>query len=67
MSCNTRVDPLKVNYAVTEPGEEVVITGISGRFPESNNIIELKNNLMNKVDLITENYSRWRQGKCNLT
>lgn len=63
MSCNTQVDPLKVNYAVTEPGEEVVITGISGRFPESNNIIELKNNLMNKVDLITENYSRWRQGK----
>lgn len=67
MSCNVGVDPLKVNYAVTEPGEEVVITGISGRFPESNNIIELKNNLMNKVDLITDNYSRWRQGKCDLT
>lgn len=65
MSFNVR-DPLKMNYAVTEPGEEVVITGISGRFPESRNIIELKNNLMNKVDLITDNSSRWVQGNRNL-
>ncbi|KOC65238.1 Fatty acid synthase [Habropoda laboriosa] len=60
MSCNEKVNPLKVNYAMTEPGEEVVITGLSGRFPASDNVIQLKNNLMNKVDLITENYSRWR-------
>lgn len=64
MSFNVR-DQLKKNYAVTEPGEEVVISGISGRFPESRNVIELKNNLMNKVDLITDNSTRWRQG--NLT
>lgn len=66
MSSNVR-DPLKINYAITEPGEEVVITGISGRFPESRNIIELKNNLMNKVDLITDNSERWGQGNRNLT
>ncbi|CAK9800538.1 Fatty acid synthase [Anthophora quadrimaculata] len=60
MSCGAKVDPLSVNYAMTEPGEEVVITGLSGRFPKSDNVIELKDNLMNKVDLITENYSRWR-------
>lgn len=66
MSSNVR-DSLKINYAITEPGEEVVITGISGRFPESRNIIELKNNLMNKVDLITDNSERWGQGNRNLT
>ncbi|XP_034192524.2 fatty acid synthase [Osmia lignaria lignaria] len=43
-----------------KPGEEVVITGIAGRFPECNNVMELKTNLLNKKDLITENYSRWR-------
>lgn len=66
MSFNVR-DSLKINYAITEPGEEVVITGISGRFPESRNVIELKKNLMNKVDLITDNSTRWRQGNRNLT
>lgn len=65
MSFNVR-DSLKINYAITEPGEEVVITGISGRFPESRNVIELKKNLMNKVDLITDNSTRWRQGNRNL-
>ncbi|CAL7939127.1 unnamed protein product [Xylocopa violacea] len=53
------MDPMKVNYAITEPGEEVVVTGISGRFPESKNMLELKKNLMNKVDLVTDNSSRW--------
>ena len=67
MSCNVQIDPMKVNYAAVEPGEEVVITGLSGRFPESRNIMELKDNLMKKVDLITENYSRWRLGNCDLT
>lgn len=66
MSFNVR-DSLKINYAITEPGEEVVITGISGRFPESRNVIELKKNLMNKADLITDNSTRWRQGNRNLT
>ncbi|OAD57941.1 Fatty acid synthase [Eufriesea mexicana] len=61
MSRHVPVDLMKVNYAVTEPGEEVVITGISGKFPDSKNVLELKEKLMNKVDLITENYSRWRQ------
>ena len=62
MSCNVKVDPMKINYAAVEPGEEVVITGISGRFPESRYVTELKDNLMKKMNLITENYSRWRLG-----
>lgn len=62
MSCQVPVDLMKVNYAVTEPGEEVVISGISGKFPDCRNVLELREKLMNRVDLITENYSRWRQG-----
>ncbi|XP_076226839.1 fatty acid synthase [Nomia melanderi] len=49
-----------VPYVAPEPGEEVVISGIAGRFPESDNMAELKENLLNKVDLITDNYERWR-------
>ncbi|XP_076764194.1 fatty acid synthase-like [Xylocopa sonorina] len=60
MSGNMRVDSTRVNYAKTEPGEEVVITGISGKYPESKNVLELKDNLMNKVDVITDNSSRWK-------
>nr|XP_003703606.1 PREDICTED: fatty acid synthase [Megachile rotundata] len=60
MSWNTQVNAMEINYAATEPGEEVVITGIAGRFPESDNVKELEENLMSKKDLITSNYSRWR-------
>ncbi|XP_044732162.1 fatty acid synthase-like [Chrysoperla carnea] len=38
-------------------GEEVVICGISGLFPKSDNIIELKHNLYNGINLISEDNS----------
>ncbi|KZC12654.1 Fatty acid synthase [Dufourea novaeangliae] len=50
----------EVNDVSTEPGEEVVITGVAGRYPECENMNKLRDNLMNKVDLITDNYARWR-------
>ncbi|XP_017888250.2 fatty acid synthase-like, partial [Ceratina calcarata] len=50
---------MKFNPAMTKPGEEIVISGIAGKFPESDNVEELKTNLMNKVDLITDNSSRY--------
>ncbi|XP_048505770.1 fatty acid synthase-like [Athalia rosae] len=43
-----------------EPGDEVVISGIAGRFPESNNLTELKDNLFNKKDLVTDDGRRWK-------
>ncbi|XP_015113130.1 fatty acid synthase [Diachasma alloeum] len=43
-----------------EPDDEIVISGISGRFPESNNLNEFRDNLMNKVDLITNDDRRWK-------
>ncbi|XP_076294049.1 fatty acid synthase-like isoform X1 [Lasioglossum baleicum] len=48
------------SYVASAPGEEVVITGIAGRFPESENVQQLKDNLMNKVDMVTDNYDRWQ-------
>ncbi|XP_063987869.1 fatty acid synthase-like [Diachasmimorpha longicaudata] len=45
--------------AIMDSGDEVVISGISGRFPESNNLHQFRDNLMNKVDLITDDDRRW--------
>lgn len=43
--------------------DEIVISGFSGRFPESNNMNELRDNLMNKNDMITSDARRWDFGK----
>lgn len=49
-------------YADPEPGEEVVVSGLAGRFPESDNVEELKDNLFNANDCITDDERRWKQG-----
>lgn len=46
--------------------DDIVISGISGRFPESDNIDELKENLYNHVDMVTEDDRRWPVGKLYL-
>ncbi|XP_046739713.1 fatty acid synthase-like [Diprion similis] len=46
--------------AFPKPGDEVVISGIAGRFPESDNLITFRENLVNKVDLITDDDRRWK-------
>lgn len=43
--------------------EEVVISGISCRLPQSDNIDEFKENLLHGVDMVTEDDSRWKPGK----
>lgn len=43
--------------------EEIVISGISGRFPESNSIAEFTENLFGGVDCITDDEQRWPAGK----
>lgn len=43
--------------------EEIVIAGISGRLPESNNLEEFWENLINGVDMVTEDNRRWKPGK----
>lgn len=43
-------------------GDEIVISGIAGRFPESRNVRSLQENLMKKLDLITDDDRRWKLG-----
>ncbi|XP_071632956.1 fatty acid synthase [Temnothorax longispinosus] len=38
---------------------DIVITGISGRLPESSNIEEFKENLMKEMDMVTGDDRRW--------
>lgn len=39
--------------------EDVVVSGISGRFPNSDNVEELAHNLYNKIDMIDDLETRW--------
>ena len=42
--------------------DEIVISGVSGRYPESDNIDEFATNLFNGVDMVTETDRRWPTG-----
>nr|XP_012227615.1 PREDICTED: fatty acid synthase-like [Linepithema humile] len=45
------------SYINTESSDEIVISGIAGRFPSSDNIKQLQKNLFNKINLLRLN--RW--------
>lgn len=40
----------------------IVISGLSGRFPESNNVEEFKQNLLDGIDMVTDDPRRWPSG-----
>ncbi|TGZ49929.1 Uncharacterized protein DBV15_12672, partial [Temnothorax longispinosus] len=40
------------SYISVDAEEEIVISGIAGRFPNTNNLKELRENLLNKMDLV---------------
>lgn len=42
--------------------DDIVISGFSGRFPESDSIDELKKNLFEGVDMVTDDERRWPAG-----
>jgi fatty acid synthase len=44
----------------TNPEDEIVISGISGRFPNSANVAELADNLYNSVDMVDDAETRWK-------
>lgn len=46
-----------------KPGEEVVISGIAGVFPDSDNVKHFGENLLAKKDLISDDDRRWKLGK----
>jgi hypothetical protein len=49
--------------ACKEQSGEVVISGVSCRLPQSDNMEEFRENLMSGVDMVTEDDSRWTPGK----
>lgn len=46
--------------------DDVVISGISGRFPNCDTVEEFKEKLFNGTDIFTEGESRWPDGKLHL-
>ncbi|KYN14433.1 Fatty acid synthase [Trachymyrmex cornetzi] len=44
-----------------DSGEEIVISGIAGRFPGSDNMNHLRENLFNKIDLVKADHGRWEK------
>ncbi|XP_069122700.1 fatty acid synthase-like [Argopecten irradians] len=63
-SSDLMIDDSSVNMdrQNTDTTPSVVISGISCRLPESNNMEEFKQNLMNGVDMVTEDGRRWTPG-----
>lgn len=45
---------------------ECVISGVSGRFPAADSVAEFEFKLFNKIDMVTEDDSRWKPGLLNL-
>lgn len=41
-------------------GDEIVISGMAGRFPNSNNVSEFAYNIYNKIEMTDEDESRWK-------
>lgn len=64
---NFHFQPFDEDYSKTpqwwDSQEDVVISGISGRFPEAQNIKEFMDNLFEGVDMITEDNRRWDPGR----
>ena len=54
--------PVSTN-ACLPTGDDIVITGIAGCFPESENVYQFQDNLFNKVDMVTEDDRRWKLGE----
>lgn len=52
-------------YSDINSGDEIVISGIAGRFPDSNNMNQLQENLFNKVDLVTASHHRYKRDTGN--
>ncbi|XP_055853304.1 fatty acid synthase-like [Episyrphus balteatus] len=58
-----RPDLSRPQYYRSHPsskGDEIVISGMSGQFPKSDNIGEYRQNLYDKVDMLEEAEKRWK-------
>lgn len=57
-----RVKNAGIKLAHPPPGEEIVISGLSGQFPDSDDVYMFRDKLFNKVDLISDDGRRWKLG-----
>lgn len=55
-------EPVVTNGVPYSIDSDIVITGISGRLPESSNIEEFKENLLKGFDMVTDDERRWSAG-----
>ncbi|XP_047360366.1 fatty acid synthase-like [Vespa velutina] len=55
-------EPVVSNGVPRNVNEDIVISGFSGRLPESSNIEEFKTQLFEGIDLITDDERRWTSG-----
>jgi fatty acid synthase len=49
--------------SLLKKNEDIVISGMGGRFPESDTVDEFAQNLYNKVDMIVDDDRRWPTGQ----
>ncbi len=49
--------------SLLKKNEDIVISGLGGRFPESDTVDEFAQNLYNKVDMIVDDDRRWPTGQ----
>lgn len=52
-----------MNGSRAHAADDVVLTGLSGRLPESDNIEEFAQQLFDGVDLVTADDRRWTPGE----
>ncbi|KAI8043079.1 hypothetical protein M5D96_004405 [Drosophila gunungcola] len=57
----TNKEKAQEDTAAGEDGD-IVISGLSGKLPESSNIEEFKYNLLNGIDMVTDEPRRWEAG-----
>ena len=60
---------MEASYATIKPtimDEDIVISGMSGRFPESDSTDEFAQNLYNGADMLKVDNRRWPTGMSNL-
>ncbi|KAI4493375.1 hypothetical protein M0802_009435 [Mischocyttarus mexicanus] len=55
-------EPIVSNGVSHNLNEDIVISGFSGRLPESSNIEEFKTKLFDGIDLVTDDERRWPSG-----
>lgn len=52
-----------VDYPAFHTTQDVVISGVSCRLPESESMAEYRDNLMNGIDMVTDDDRRWKPGR----